>query len=199
MPAVARYQIHPVHRPGSSRATEWWSPSVWSDAGGRVPRRLVRVRYRYPHLDSPGRAGRDGVVLLVFTLFGSPILVTLGALSLKGDDRTLNDWAAATLAFGFAAWWWYVSVASFVRAGRGRGRRSVAGVVVARTIRTFHHWETREPYDIYFLGVDDGTVDESYGWQIPRDVYIALPDGTPVEAIVSRDGRYLYTLFTLTV
>ncbi|GAA4452649.1 hypothetical protein GCM10023170_041730 [Phytohabitans houttuyneae] len=103
MRAVARYEVHPQPRPQNRPAVEW-THAAWSDAGGRVPRRAVRVRYRFPRLDSPARTGRDGVVLLIFTLIGSPVLVALGVWALAGDDRTLNDYAGATLAFGFVAW-----------------------------------------------------------------------------------------------
>jgi hypothetical protein len=195
MPPVARFQIHPRPRPPSFHPQEW-AQTAWSDAGGRVPRRPVRVRYRYPSLDSPARTGRDGVVLLIFTLIGSPILLVLGVWALSGGDRTLYDWAGAALAFAFVAWWWYMIVTHFVRAIRGAGRRTVRGVAVACQVRTFHHWETREPYDIHFVGVDDGTSDECYGWEVPHEVHQAVVDGTRVEVVVSGDRRYLYTLDT---
>lgn len=193
MRAVARYEIHP--RPRSSLHPAEWAQAAWSDAGGRVPRRQIQVRYRYPSMDSPGRSGRDGVVLLIFTLVGSPVLLVLGGWALAGDD-SLNDYAGAALAFVFVAWWWYITVKHFVLAVRGAGRRTTHGVIVGRLVRTYRHWETDEPYDIHFLGVDDGTSDEPYAWDVPREVHAALPDGTRVEAVVSGDGRYLYTLTT---
>jgi hypothetical protein len=192
---VARYQIHPLPRPQNRPATEW-THTAWSDAGGRVPRRQVRVRYRFPRLDSPGRSGRDGAVLLIFTLVGSPVLVALGVWALAGED-SLNDYAGATLAFAFVAWWWYITVTHFVRAVHGAGRRTVRGVTAARMVRTFHGVESGDPFDLHYLAVDDGTSDELHGWEVPHEVYEALRDGTPVEAIVSGDGRYLYTLTTL--
>jgi hypothetical protein len=185
--------LHPRPR-SSSRPTEW-SRAARSDAGGRIPSRRVRVIYRYPNVDSPARNGRHGAVLLIVTLIGSPVLLVLGGSALKGDD-SLNDYLGATLAFAFVAWWWYVSVANVGRAIRASGRREVRGVAVDRHIRTFRHWETREPYDIYFLGVDHGNGDECRGWDVPHEVYEAAPDGTPVEVVVSGDGRYLYTFTT---
>ena len=111
---------------------------MWSDAGGAVAPRPVRVRYRFPRWDSPGRVGRDGVVLLVFTI-----------------------------------------------------------VTIARTTETFHGVESGDPFDLYYLGIDNGTSDWYIGWEVPKAVYEDLPDGTPVEAVVSGDGRYLYRIRTL--
>ncbi|GFJ82655.1 hypothetical protein [Phytohabitans houttuyneae] len=83
-----------------------------------------------------------------------------------------------------------------MRAARGAGRDVVRGVTVARLTRTYHVEETGEPYDVHYLSVDDGTRDEFPGWEVPKDVYDALPDGTPADALVSGDRRYLYTLVT---
>jgi len=53
-----------------------------------------------------------------------------------------------------------------------------------------------EPFDLYYLSVDDGTRDRYDGWEVPFEVHQLLPDGTPVEAVVSGDRRYLYTIST---
>jgi hypothetical protein len=169
---------------------------VWSDAGGAVASRPVRVRYRFPRWDSPGRIGRDGVVLLVFTIIASPIALGLGFWALSSRP-SLNNYLGAALAFGNFIWWWYISLAHLRRGHLGAGRRTVYGVTIARTTETFHGVESGDPFDLYYLGIDNGTSDWYIGWEVPKAVYQDLPDGTPVEAVVSGDGRYLYSIRTL--
>ena len=199
---MGHFPIHPQPRP-ANRPAVTWSHTVSSDAGGRVTRRPVEVRYRFPRRDDPRRIGRDGIVLVLFTLFASPILVALGVWALSGDRRTLNDYAGAALAFAVAASTWYVSIQHVVHAVRGAGRQTVRGVTVGRTTRTFRTIPPpdylagdSEPFDLYYLSVDDGTRDRYDGWEVPFEVHQLLPDGTPVEAVVSGDRRYLYTIST---
>ncbi len=70
------------------------------------------------------------------------------------------------------------------------------GGTVARATHTFHGVESGDPFDVYYLGVDDGTSDWNHGREVPRDVYEDLPDRTPVDAMVSGGGKYLYAIST---
>jgi len=197
---MGHFQLHPRPRP-SDRPAVTWSQTVSSDAGGRVARRPVEVRYRFPRWDEPRRIGRDGVILLFCAIVGSPVLIGLGVWALSGDRRTLNDYAGAALAFVLAAWAWYISLKHVVQGVRGAGRNTLRGVIVGRATRTFRTVTTSDiPFDndehfpVYYLGVDDGTQDRYDGWEVPFEVYQILMEGGWVEAVVSGDRRYLYSI-----
>ncbi len=190
MVVVAHYRLHPRPRPPQFRPRRF-TVEVRSDAGGRVPARPVRVVYQYPTWDSPRRMTRDGLVLLVYSVVAVPGLTALGVWAVVS-----GVYVGAALAFLFAGWSVYVTVRHLAEGARGAGRVEVRGVVVGELRRTYDGLEPNEPYDVYFLAVDAGTADEVFGWEVPHEVYTGVRDGMPVTAVVSADGRYVYSLTT---
>jgi hypothetical protein len=102
------------------------------------------------------------------------------------------------LPVGAAVAWWTISIRTFYKGWRARGRREIRGVVVHRQVRQFWTVATEgyasTPFDLWFLAVADGTTDAVHGWEVPREVHDALPEGTLVDATVAGDGTYVYSI-----
>ena len=166
-----------------------------SDAGGRTPSRTVRITYPHYGPPSPEHERGTGTVLTVFTVTAGTFLgfgMLLMALTLP--DSLLETIICLVLALGLLGYWWYISVGTIVKATINRRRRHrVRGVVVDRVDQW---WRQEEGYDheLWYLAVDDGTRDQVIGWEVPAETYARFELGAEVEAEVSGDGRYLYSI-----
>jgi hypothetical protein len=202
--AVAHIALHPRPRPPKLHVQDWYV-LVTSADGGRTAERPVRVRYQHPWPDNPERLQRDGIILVLFTIaptaLAVALLVTLGPAALFRDTfKSVNDFLAVALPVTLLASWWIVSVRTLVKGRVGRrGRRKVRGVVVGRHSRPWRSVVDDEPYDLYYLAIDDGTREMIEGWEVPRHVFDLFPPGVEAEAVVSDDGRYPYSIAQISV
>lgn len=109
--------------------------------------------------------------------------------------RSVNNVLGIALALAFLTASWTVSLRLLVRGTVNRaGRHVVAGAVVGHSTHTWYTVTDQDPYELCYLSIDDGRRTLCEGWEVPREVYDRFPDGTEAKAVVSRDGRYLYSI-----
>ncbi|HEX6682142.1 MAG TPA: hypothetical protein VF062_05080 [Candidatus Limnocylindrales bacterium] len=177
--------------------TKWpdWTRTVQSNAAGRTHTRTVRITYPHRRPPSPEDERGIGVTLTVFTVTAGTFLgAGMLLMSLTLPDSDLGSIACLIISAGLLVYWWYISLGTLIRGVLNRRRRHVVrGVVVDRTDRWWEPYESQD-FQLWYLAVDDGTRDEVTGWEVPPETHALLPVGTAVEAQVSGDGQYLYSI-----
>jgi hypothetical protein len=155
--------------------------------------RTVRIPYEHSSPDSPERTRTQGIVLTAFaatvgTVLGYGFLI----LALTGFKRSVIGVVCVIAPVAMVIYWWYVGLRQLITGSRNRRRRSIRGVVVDR--RTRGHVDARGPFVQCYLAVDDGTHAVVPGWEVPVNVYEKARLGMTVDAVVSADGRYVYSI-----